>query len=82
MPPLIAVTLAAALVSVITGTASPFWRPRADAKKAITEAAMHVISQGDSSPVRPSLPTDPVSALMATSETPKRMPAAVPSITP
>ena len=31
MPPLMAVTLAAALVSVMTGTASPFWRPRADA---------------------------------------------------
>src|SRR5918999_69285 len=31
MPPLIAVTLAAALVSVMTGTASPFWRPRAEA---------------------------------------------------
>ena len=31
IPPLIAVTLAAALVSVMTGTASPFWRPRAEA---------------------------------------------------
>ena len=30
----------------------------------------------------PSEPTEPVSALIATSETPKRMPAAVPSITP
>ncbi len=35
MPPLIAETLAAALVSVMTGTASPFCRPRAEAKKAI-----------------------------------------------
>ena len=31
MPPAIAETLAAALVMVMTGTASPFWRPRADA---------------------------------------------------
>src|ERR671915_1168893 len=31
MPPLIAVTFAAALVRVMTGTASPFWSPRAEA---------------------------------------------------
>ena len=31
IPPLMADTLAAALVSVMTGTASPFWRPRAEA---------------------------------------------------
>ena len=31
IPPLIAETFAAALVSVMTGTASPFWSPRADA---------------------------------------------------
>ena len=57
MPPLIAVTLAAALVSVMTGTASPFCRPRAEAKKAITEARMQVTSQGDSRPASPSSPT-------------------------
>ena len=34
-----AVTLAAALVRVMTGTASPFCSPRAQAKKAITEAS-------------------------------------------
>jgi hypothetical protein len=42
---------------------------------------MQVTSQGESSPAIPS-PTAPVSALMATSETPNRIPAAVPSITP
>jgi hypothetical protein len=31
MPPLMAETLAAALVSVMTGTAAPFCSPRADA---------------------------------------------------
>ena len=39
-------------------------------------------SQGESSPSAPSEPTEPVRALIATSETPKRMPAAVPSMTP
>ena len=39
MPPAMAETLAAAAVRVMTGTASPFWRPRAEAKKAMTEAS-------------------------------------------
>ena len=55
MPPEIAVTLAAALVSVMTGTASPFWRPRAEAKNARTEASTQVMGQGDTRP-----PTPPV----------------------
>ena len=50
IPPLIAVTLAAALVRVMTGTASPFCNPRAHAKKAITEASTQVSGQGDTSP--------------------------------
>ncbi len=82
MPPLIAVTLAAALVRVMTGTASPFCSPRAHAKKAITEASTQVASHGEISPATPMSPTAPVSALIATSETPKRMPAAMPSMTP
>ena len=43
---------------------------------------MQVKSQGDEQPSTPAEPTVPVRALMATSETPNRMPAAVPSITP
>ena len=44
---------------------------------------MQVKSQGDGArPSTPAEPTVPVRALMATSETPNRMPAAVPSITP
>src|SRR3954452_21860695 len=39
MPPAIADTLAAAAVKVMTGTASPFCNPRADAKKAMIAAA-------------------------------------------
>ena len=82
MPPAIVETLAAALVIVITGTASPVCRPRAEAKKAMTEAAMQVNSQGDERPARPPEPTTPVRALIATSETPKRRPDARPSRTP
>src|SRR3954466_3544267 len=50
MPPAIAETLAPAAVRVITGTASPFWSPRAEAKNAITDASTQVTSQGESRP--------------------------------
>ena len=44
---------------------------------------MQVRSHGESStPSSPSVPPAVVSALIVTSETPKRIPAAVPSITP
>src|SRR5829696_4404392 len=57
MPPAMQETLAPALVIVITGTASPVWSPRAEAKNAITEAAMQVKSQGEATtPTRPSEP--------------------------
>jgi hypothetical protein len=83
IPPEIAVTLAAALVIVMTGTASPFWRPRADAKNASTEASTQVTIHGEARPpTRPVAATPSVSALIATSETPKRIPAARPSSAP
>ena len=65
MPPPIADTFAAALVTVMTGTASPCCSPRADAKKAITEAIRQVSNQGENSPAKPLLATVPVSALIA-----------------
>src|SRR4051812_4997823 len=82
MPPAMQETLAPALVIVITGTASPVCSPRAEAKKAITEAAMQVRSQGEARPAAPPLPISPVRALMATSETPNSRPEARPSSTP
>ena len=75
-------TLAAVPVTAMTGTASPSCRPLAEAKNAPTEAMMQVRAQGLRKPVRPWAPTMPEVALMATSETPNRMPAAAPSMKP
>ena len=76
------VRFAAVEVLAITGTASPSWKPRAEARKASTEARPATGSQGDA--MTPSAPpsASPVSAFTATSETPNSTPAAAPSSTP
>ena len=76
------VRFAAVEVLAITGTASPCWKPRADARKASTDAAAATGSHGEAITPSTPLPASPVSALSATSETPKRTPADAPSSTP
>ena len=47
IPPVITVMLAAVEVQAMTGTASPSWKPRAEAKKASTEASAATGSHGE-----------------------------------
>ena len=60
----------------MTGTASPSWKPRAEARKASTEASIATGSQGEIS--SSSGPPTLVRAFRATSETPNSVPAAAP----
>ena len=80
MPPVITVMFAAVEVQAMTGTASPSWKPRAEARKASTEARTATGSHGELS--RPSGPPTVVRAFSATSPTPNRVPAAAPRIAP
>ncbi len=82
IPPAIAEMFAAALVTAITGTASPSWKDLAEAKKATKEATSVSASHGLRSPSTPWAPTIPVRALIEISEAPKMMPLAAPSMLP
>src|ERR671922_219575 len=76
MPPRMHVTFAAVDVHAMTGTASPSWKPRAEARKASTDASTATGSHGDRTSESAPSPATPVSALSATSETPNSVPGA------
>ena len=76
------VRFAAVEVDAMTGTASPSWKPRAEARKASAAATVATGSQGESASASRPSPAAPVSAFSATSPTPNSTPAAAPRIAP
>ena len=76
------VRFAAVEVVAMTGTASPSWKPRAEARKASAAATAATGSQGESASASRPSPAAPVSAFSATSPTPNSTPAAAPRSAP